>query len=245
MACAASPHSPPGIHCLVSAPGRVSLNRLQTPLLRSAVTAFLWLGVSRILAPAEQSAWSVLRELTFHNAPARDQPALEPAMVATPEAHGWHHLAAVRAAHLTQATLPPAVQADVEVVLSSLPAPWRAVVCAVALPEVEWSALPCAMGDRGALFAGPDPNTGAMTLWELWPSGRLHALPADAERPLGPGLPASITLRPKPRTAWCRVDLAFHALQMQRLAAERQVELDPSVWGIQLPHGPAVSLLEL
>ena len=257
-ACLPLPHSPPGVHCLVTAPGRVSLARLRTPLLRSAVPAFLRLGVTRIVAPADQSAWSVLQERTFHNAPVPDQPALVPDLVATPEARQWHRLSAVRSAHLARDALPPAVQADLDVVLSSLPAPWQAVVRSAAPPEVEWSALPSASGEGGALFAGPDPNTGAMSLWELWPSGRLHALPADTERPLGPGLPASVTLRPKPRTAWCRADYTFHAVQLQLPAAERQVllepwlvgvwcqlELDPTVWGIRLPHGPAVSLLEL
>lgn len=257
-ACAVGPPSPPGLHCLVTDPPRVRIEQLRTPLLRSAVAAFRQLGVARILPPVEQSPWSVLLERTFHNAPSRDHPALVPAQLSSPAALAWHRLADVRAAHLSQAALPPAVQVDLAVVLAWLPAPWLAVVCSEAAPPAPWTAYPAAPGSGGMLLEGPDPVSGAVRLWELWPSGRLHPLPGGAGRPLGPGLPACVWSQPKPPTAWDRSDLQFQALQQQRPAAERQqllepwfvglwpqLALDPSVWGLQLPSGQAVSLLEL
>lgn len=257
-ACDALPHCPPGLHCLVTAPSCVRVERLRSPLLRSAVAAFRRLGVARILPPAEQSPWSVLLEHTFHNAPSRDHPALLPAQLSSPAALAWHRLADVRAAHLSQAALPPAVQVDLAVVLAWLPAPWLAVVCSAAAPPAPWTAFPAALGSAGMQLEGPDPVTGAVRLWELWPSGRLHPLPAGVAHPMGPGLPACVWSQPKPPTAWDRSDLQFQALQQQRPAAERQpllepwfvglwprLALDPSVWGLQLPSGQAVSLLEL
>ena len=91
-ACDAVSRVPPGVHCLVTSPSRVRTDRLRTPLVRSAVEAFLRLNVGRVLALEEQSAWSVLLELTFHNAPAPDLPASCPDLVATPEARNWLRL---------------------------------------------------------------------------------------------------------------------------------------------------------
>jgi len=257
-ACDAVSRCPPGVHCLVTSPARVHQGSLRTPLLRSAVAAFLKLGVERILPLDEQSPWSVLLELTFHNAPTPSQPALLPSQLSSPEAQQWLRLMDVRAAHLGRHALSPAAQADLDVVVAWLPAPWRAVVCEEGLPGAAWLALPSPAGDDSVWFQGPDPVSGEGRLWELWPSGRLHPLPDGLAPAPGPGLPVCVSLRPKPQTAWSRADYVFHGLQQARPAGERQallepwlvgawhqLELDPAVWGIRLPHGPAVSLLEL
>lgn len=257
-ACDAVSRCPPGLHCLVTDPARVQVPLLRSPLLRGAVAAFQRLGVERIMPPEEQLPWSVLLELTFHNAPAPGQPPLLPSQMATSDAQHWLRLQDVRLAHQCQATLSPAVLADLLLVLAWLPAAWRAVVCSEDAPAAAWTALPCLPGGGGDLFAGPDPVSGAVRLWELWPSGRLHPWPADAPQPAGPGLPASVCLQPKPPEAWSRADYQFHAQQQARPAGERQVllepwlvgvyqhlDLDPSVWGVRMPYSSPVSLLEL
>lgn len=257
-ACDAVSRVPPAFHCLVTDPARVSLDRLRTPLARSAVKAFLGLGICRTLDLSAQSPWSVLIELTFHNAPTPGQEPLYPSSMGTDVARQWLHLQDVRVAALARDSLPPPVQADLALVLAWLPGPWRVVVCSATLPVPAWSALaPDAV--RGcALFAGPDPISGVMQFWELWPSGRLHPLPEDVPHPHGPGRPAFVALRPKDPTAWTRADYTFHAQQQLLPPSQRQpllepwhvgvwgeLELDPTVWGLRLPHGPAVSLLEL
>ena len=257
-ACDAVSRCPPGVHCLVTDPARVRVDRLRTPLLCSAVTAFQQLGVERVLPLAEQSPWSVLLELTFHNAPAASHPALLPSQVASPDARQWHRLQDVRAAHLSRGSLAAAVLADLALVLAWLPAPWHAVVCSEAPPVTAWLALASDPLCSSARFTGPDPVTGVLRQWELWPSGRLHPAPDGLAPMLGPGLPLSVSLRPKPRTAWSRADYQFHQQQLARPAGEREellepwfvgvwptMDLDPTVWGIRLPHGPTVCLLEL
>ena len=249
---------PPALHCLVTDPSRVTLDRIRTPLARSAVKAFLGLGVCRTLDILEQSQWSVLLELTFQNVPTPTQEPLSPSSMATADARQWLRLHDVREATLARDSLSPAVQADLDLVLAWLPSPWRAVVCSATPPVSAWSALASDATSGCALFEGPDPVSGGVLIWALWPSGRLHALPGGDTRPQGPGRPAFVTLRPKDPTAWTRADYTFHAQQLLLPASQRmpllepwhvgvwgELGLDPTVWGLRLPHGPAVSLLEL
>lgn len=258
MACTPRPGTPSGFHALVTAPDLVQAAAIRTPLARSAVQAFQRLRVCRVLSPAEQPPLSVLLELTFFSSPSPDHPALLPFAMASAPARQWWRLRDVRAAFLARASLPPDTQGDLDLVLAWLPLPWRNVVCSPALPPSDWQALPAPPGSCGPLFWGPDPLSGVEGLWELWPSGRLHAMPPGFARPLGPGRPACIRLRAKDRSAWTRADYTFHTVQQQRPAAERQplvepwvvgtwdeLELDPSTWGLRLPHDEVVDLLEL
>jgi hypothetical protein len=256
----ASPGRSSGLHTLVSAPDTLVLPPTCTPLVASAVAAFRKLGVIRVAAPEDQGLESVLLEHTFFNSPG---PAWEETCLADLSsglAHEWQRLVDVREAWLTRAMLSMVQRADLDLILSRLPHPWRALLVAPASPYAAWSAL-ALRPSRGCLplFLGPDPSSGQIELWELWPSGRLHALaPGAVSLPVGPSRPACVSLRPKDRTAWLRADYVFMAAQSLLPAGERSqllepwlvgvwadMDLDPAVWGIIPPHGEPVALLDL
>jgi hypothetical protein len=260
VACAVSPGPglPPGYHALVTAPAAVHLPPTSTPLVSTAVAAFRRLGVHRIVPPEGQRLESVLLELTFGNAPDPAWLPVSPAEVTTPAARSWLRLGDVRAAHTQQASLAPDEAGDLALILGRLPQPWRSAVTDPLPQRSEWLALPGATVSPLPLLWGPDPLSGVLGLWELWPSGRLHPLPGPQAVPVGPSRPACVVLRPKDRGAWERADLAFAAAQALLPASARQqplepwlvgvwstMQLDPAVWGITLPSGSSVSMEDI
>ena len=113
------------------------------------------------------------------------------------------------------------------------------------------SAAPAGGGSEGAVISGPWPAGGAAPppgfsgLWDLLPTGRLSPRMCPYVAP-GPGRPAMVSLRAKPRCAFTREDLAYCAEQAALPAAVRRgpppqepyfvgewdmLPVDPTVWG--------------
>ena len=249
---------PPGLHTLVTHPAQLQLPATCTPLVRSAVGAFRQLGVTRVLTPADQGFESVLRELTFYNSPGPEWQPVRPLDMSAASSKQWVRLADVRSAHLQRAQLSAAEAADLDCILGLLPPPWRAAVTDPAPVHSPWSSVP-PLPDIGLpVFHGPDPVSGELRLWELWPGGRLHCLPPGTAQAPGPVRPATVTLRPKDRTAWSRADHAYASAQQLLPTSDRrpllepwlvgiwpELPLDPAVWGIRPPSGLPVSLLDM
>ena len=167
----------PGPHWILTHP-TLALDQTAdlNSLTRSAIAAFLKLRVRRILLPEEQDFHSILLEPTFESAATPDHPALPHTAVTSPEAKRWLTLKLVREAyHQPEGTLSQDAQRDLEVILAALPGPWRAAIEQPQPPTVDWQALSAPLDER-QLFQGPDPVTGDIKTWELWPSGRLHPL---------------------------------------------------------------------
>lgn len=245
---------PPGYHALVTAPERVQLASIPTKLLRDSCTAFRGLHVQRLSPLEPLCPWSILLELTFNPHPPPDCPPIRVEDMASADAATWVRLRDVRTAVLNRPALTACAAQDLEVILSRLPSQWHQVVHLQELPNCTWRMFTNAAGHRPVL-QGPDPISEDTRLWELWPSGRLHPLPADALVPEGPSNPALIQLLPKPKSAWLRQDLVQHAAQQDLPPSDRKgiqepwfvgswedMQLDPRVWGIRV-HGIEVNLL--
>ena len=253
---------PPGYHWLVTDPNATGrLDNVRSLLLKTAISAFLLLGVQRILAPEEQEFESVMLELTFQGhttvGTADRSTNLRLSDVNSADARGWLRLSDVRQAHLHRGQLSEEARTDLATVLAALPAAWRAHILAPQPPPSPWTALH-APGDPARIFEGPNLQTGAICLWELWPSGRLQLLPEGTPRPPTQPRPALIMHQPKAREAWTRADLEFMAAQSALPPAQREdilepylvgiwqdLQLDPRVWGIKTANGQTVSLLGL
>lgn len=251
--------TPPGHHWIVTRPldGEL-LAGVTTPYVRDAVLAFRRLKVTRIKAPAHQDFHSVMLEHTFDNAALPLAERLSPMALMTLEGRSWLRLRQVRAAWIRRTTLSEAVQLDLQRVLDALPLNWRAKVSAEEDGVSGWSEI-CAPDDGSpSVFEGPDPMTDELSLWELWPGGRLHPLSYPMVRTNRQPRPALCYTKPKPNYAWTRADWTFHEAQMERPARDRvqimepwmvgvweELQLDPRVWGFEARAGTAeVRLLD-
>ena len=199
-------------------------------------------------------------EHTFFNSPGMAWGETRPIDLATPLARQWLRLADIRGAFYNRAVLGAAENADLDLILARLPPPWQALLVDPEPQRAPWAMLP-RRHDHGSLplLQGPDPLTGDMKLWELWPSGRLHALGTGVvPLPMGPSRPVCVSLRPKDRSAWVRADYLYEAAQRLLPADERQellepwllgiwadMDLDPAVWGIHLPHDDPIALADI
>ena len=251
-----TPGIPPGYHALVTAPEAVRLHSIRTQMLRDSCTAFLRLRVQR-LSPLEPPCHrSILMELTFNPLPPDDCLPISVGDMVSAEAPSWVRLRDVRNALLHQGDLTESAAQDLTFILSRLPPQWCAAVQLPDLPECAWAMFPAAAGRR-PLLRGPDPVSDHTRLWELWPSGRLHPLPADVPAPDGPTSPVLVQLLPKPKSAWLRDDLQQFAAQQQMPPQHRigilepwlvgswdDMQLDPRAWGIRV-RGVEVNLLDL
>lgn len=251
------PGLPEGYHWIVTCPSAGDVHNVKSAMLRAALRAFLQLGVRRIQAPTTQDFQSVMLELTFHNV-LQGTEAVEMLDVQSDTAKSWLRLRDVREAHLHRQQLTEEERVDLALVLSRLPVTWRAKVEAVTPPDSPWHAWATTGTTATVTLEGPDPLSGNVGLWELWPSGRLQKLQQDQVRPAGPPRPALVTTKPKPQAAWNRADLDFMEAQRQLPREERQeivepylvglwdsLQLDPRVWGIGGGHDPEVNLLEM
>ena len=249
---------PAGYYQLVTDGGRIALPAGGTPFVCAMADAFARLPLCRAVQPAAQGFDSVLLELTYGNSMLPDavQPVL-PAEVAEP-ARAWHRLRDVRAAHQRERALSAPERAALALILSRLPAPWRDVVTADRRPDPVWTVL-SARGANPMMLAGPDPVSGELRSWELWPCGVLHPLPLDFRPPAGAlARPALVVTKPKPRSAWRRVDYEFFEAQRPLPPEERQdveepwlvgvydeMQLDPDAWGVRVDRDTVVSLTSL
>ena len=249
---------PLGFYRLVTDPGAALLPSVASPLVHSMITAFSKLNISRIAPPSSQSFESIMLELTFNNVVPDHSP------VCTEEvselARQWHRLRDVRAVYLGALGSQPLAtpeQTALDLILARIPDCWRSAVLAPNPSGCAWRVV-SPPGATVVVLSGPHPETTASTLWELWPSGRLHPLPAGTLCPSGPGRPALVELRAKPKTAWSRHEFNFAASQLQLLPALRReveepwlvgvwgdMQLDPQVWGICLDAYTRVTLLQL
>ena len=246
---------PPGFHALVTAPETVQLADIPTKLLRESCTAFRSLRVQRLSPLEPLCPRSILLELTFNPHPPPDCPPIHVEDMASEVAVAWVRLRDVRTAVLNRQALSESAAQDLEIILARIPPQWHQVVHLQELPDCDWRLFTNVAGHRPVL-QGPDPVSEEARLWELWPSGRLHPLPVDAQVPEGPTKPALIQLLPKPKSAWLRQDLDQHAAQQALPPSDRKgilepwlvgswedMQLDPRVWGIHF-HGDEVNLLD-
>lgn len=253
------PDLPPGHHWIVTCPDDGgSAATITTPYVRDAVDAFRQLRVKRIMEPRHQDFDSVMLEHTFARANPPHHAGLDASALASATGRTWLRLSQVRAAWQARASLAADVLADLHIVLSAIPQPWKAAVTDHQTPDPLWAEL---FSQEGApsVFEGPDPQSGEQRLWELWPGGRLHPLSYPFVRPHRTPRSALVDLRPKPKLAWVRADWEYHEEQMQLPREEREelqepwlvgvweeMQLDPRVWGLEERRGqPAVSLLRM
>ena len=220
-----------------------ALDAVRTPYTRESVQALRSLRVTRVVPTAGIDGHSALLELTYHN-DAFQAPAVTSALAFT-----WARLRDLRAAFHASATLSPIELADLQAVVSALPAPWRAAVTSIAPPACAW----CVVSPTGSdvmVLEGPEVGAvptqgGPRVLWQLLPTGRL----APYRRPFAPPpdtpqRPALVVFRDKPRWAYTRAD---RAAQAAARASHRDVQpvtephlagvwdalhLDPTVWGV-------------
>jgi exonuclease III len=254
------PHSTPsGHHWIVTAPQEGALlSNITTPYMRDAVLAFRRLKVSRIMAPASQDFQSVMQEHTFDNSAVPLGERLGPSALTTLEGRSWLRLRQVRAAWVRRAALAPAVHQDLMRVLDALPHSWKDQVTSAEEPESDWTEVYAPDDGSPSVFEGPDPMSGEVGLWELWPGGRLHPLSVPFVRPNHRPRPALVHTKLKPKYAWKRSDWTFHEAQLALPSEEREeikepwligvwedLQLDPRVWGFEAKRGTAeVRLLD-
>ena len=250
------PGQPPGYHALVHAPETVHLPSIPTQLARDSVKAFLNLRIHRIPLLDPPCLRSLLLEPTFNNSLSPDLPPIKLDTMSSHEASTWFRLQDVRVAFLSGQQLSPSAVSDLDSVIARLPLPWKTAVTLPDLPPSPWN-LFSPLGDSGPILEGPDPSSGCVRLWELWPSGRLHPLPLPAPLPNSPPRSALIHLQLKPRDAWLRSDYDLHSAQQGLPAHQRQdilepwfvgawedLQLDPRVWGLKV-DGIDISLLDM
>jgi hypothetical protein len=255
----ALPGLPAGYHWPVTCPaaGAGRLGEVKSAMLKAALTAFMQLGIKRILSHEEQDFESIMVELTFYNPTPEHVAGVLPTDVQTEAARSWTRVRDVRAAHLRRDQLGQDEMADLTMIIGRLPQAWRAQVVTTVVDPSAWMALPVA-ADQQATFEGPDPVTRAVCLWELWPSGRLQKLPPGSPRPGGAMRPALVTYALKPPAAWDRADHEFVEAQRELPPSERvellepylvgawdSLQLDPRAWGIAHRTGSKVSLLDM
>lgn len=172
--------------------------------------AFAALAVSRIVLPADQGFHSVLAEPLFYNdlvgvdmLGGRDRPGLWDLLHG--HARGWRYLRDVYAAiHDAQRPRSLALEAAIAVVLSAVPAAWRAHLLTHPPPAAQWECAlvpaplvqrPAYVVRRAAGFQGPAgeaaggaagaglPQPQAQAFWVL-ASGRLMPLLPGAVAPV-------------------------------------------------------------
>ncbi|KAJ9512291.1 hypothetical protein QJQ45_012924 [Haematococcus lacustris] len=216
-----------------------------SPRLQAHVTAIAQLKLHRVVAPAAQSHFSVLAEPLRFNALVRlrGRPDSDPLAV---EALRWTHVRHVREAlhrprsAFVSAEQQAAVRWEADMARATLPEPWQQVVDVRQLPAPEWE---CAWGGTGFLVRRVPSQR--PTHW-VSPSGRLVALDAQGQGPLGavgvlPGeewQAAAVVLLDKPHY---RLSLEESAAHMRPLPEQRggaaapaalEPRLDPQVWGM-------------
>ena len=243
---------PPGYHWMVTRPeaGRHLVHRVATESYRASLSAFLSLGVCRIVPVEDQDFSSVMLELTFQN-PIPPCPGIDPAAMTTAVALTWSRLRDVRRAFQGRHSLPPDQASDLQVILAKLPSHWRVATCMAVDPPSSWSAI-SAPGDPVTVFEGLDPNLPvansrdsahgaapggppAPRLWLLVPTtGRLQPLtdPAYVRNPAVPPRPALVVTKLKPRAAWDRADYNFAEEQRELPKADRRDLLEPWLVGL-------------
>ncbi|KAJ9513311.1 hypothetical protein QJQ45_001346 [Haematococcus lacustris] len=196
-----------------------------SPRLQAHVTAIAQLKLHRVVAPAAQSHFSVLAEPLRFNALVRlrGRPYSDPLAV---EALRWTHVRHVREAlHRPRSAFvsdeqQAAVRWEADMVRATLPEPWQQVVDGRQLPAPEWE---CAWGGMGFLVRRVPSQR--PTHW-VSPSGRLVALDAQGQGPLGalgvhPGVEwqaAAVVLLDKPSY---RLSLEERAAHMRPLPEQR------------------------
>ncbi|KAJ9520734.1 hypothetical protein QJQ45_007590 [Haematococcus lacustris] len=196
-----------------------------SPRLQAHVTAIAQLKLHRVVAPAAQSHFSVLAEPLRFNALVRlrGRPYSDPLAV---EALRWTHVRHVREAlHRPRSAFASdeqqaAVRWEADMVRATLPEPWQQVVDGRQLPAPEWE---CAWGGMGFLVRRVPSQR--PTHW-VSPSGRLMALDAQGQGPLGalgvhPGVEwqaAAVVLLDKPSY---RLSLEERAAHMRPLPEQR------------------------
>lgn len=243
---------PDGPAWVLASPAQGQLARIRSPAYRQAVESFLELGVKRVMEPADQDFWSIMRETTFHNEASG---SILPTALQSQRARTWLRLSDVR--HASASALAPDEQMDLATILEALPAPWATAATSATEPPPTWVAVAThtAAGEAGppgprVVVCGPWPNPGPPEplgftgQYDLLPTGRLAArigLPPV----LGPGRPALVILRAKPRVALRREDFDYMAQQATLPAATRlapvepylvgewaTLAVDPRVWGL-------------
>ncbi|KAJ9505846.1 hypothetical protein QJQ45_010644 [Haematococcus lacustris] len=207
-----------------------------SPRLQAHVTAIAQLKLHRVVAPAAQSHFSVLAEPLRFNALVRlrGRPDSDPLAV---EALRWTHVRHVREAlhrprsAFVSAEQQAAVRWEADMARATLPEPWQQVVDVRQLPAPEWE---CAWGGTGFLVRRVPSQR--PTHWVL-PSGRLVALDAQGQGPLGavgvlPGeewQAAAVVLLDKPHYRLSPEERAAHMrpLPKQRGGAAAPAALEP------------------
>ena len=130
----------PGAHWIVTSPSLVPARPL-----------------ARIAKTSAQSLPSIFLELTFHNS-APDSTSLSLDDLSTPMARSWLRLRSVHDAFLQRSSLPLDALADLNLILSSLPPPWRtALISTSPAPTPAWTSI-SHPDDPISIFLGPDPN---------------------------------------------------------------------------------------
>ena len=256
---------PPGAHWVITSPTIVPARDCTTPSYQASLSAFRQLPITRVLLPEHQPLESILLELTFNNtAPGgRSTPI---SSMSSPMARSWLRLRAVHAAWLRHDQLNFQESDDLYTIIFNLPQPWFDAIITGdddPPPPPIWSSI-SHPDDAIQLFLGPDPNFGtpaSRSLWELWPSGRLHPYDGAFVAPdpaVSPPRPALVQHRPWSKHNWLRREHDF-TLEQEELPPDArrelvepwlvgiydQMDLDPTVWGITFGPTESVSLLDI
>ena len=243
---------PPGAQWLFTAEAATVsdwVQRIPSPSVRAAATAFSRISPRRIVQPEQQEWESVLVEATFHNGIT----SVSPDSLQTSTAAQWRRLKDVRAAHQQRQQLSAAQLTDLQLILASLPPPWYSVVTDPNSLNSQWVVL-LGSPEGTTLLEGPDPATGQVRRWEAAQTGLLERMHTPFVRGSEPGLPALVVLQPRHPRAWDSEDRAFHegqadlpaqarqrVMQPQFLGLWESIDVDPRVWGM----GSDCSLLRL
>ena len=243
---------PPGAQWLLAADAAAVsewTQRIASPSVRAAATAFSQVRLRRIMQPEQQEWESVMVETTFHNGVT----SVGVDSLQTSEAAQWRRLRDVRAAHQQREQLPAAQLADLQLILAGLPTAWHSAVTGPSSPSSQWVVLSGSPEDI-VWLEGPDPATGQTRVWEAAQTGLLERMNSPFVRGPEPGLPALVVLQPRHKRSWDSEDRAFHEEQAALPAQARQrvmqprllglwegIDVDPRVWGM----GGDSSLLQL
>ena len=207
-----------------------------------SVGAFAQLPICRVVPPEEQSLWSVLIEPTFGPRPQHGS-SIDMAALRTEEARQWLTLREVRGAWRGRGALAPDACFDLDDVMASLPECWGVMITSSDEPECQWVQVSPSDGMFPAVHECSDG-----TLWELWPSGRLHPLVRPFVRPPLAPLPALVVCRDRPRHAWGYEDYAAEVCPQDfwLVGLWDELAIDPTVWGLAATPGyAATSLLHM
>ena len=249
---------PPGAHWVVTRPLVVPLHSCSTPSFQASLDAFRQLGIKRILPPPLQDFHSVMMELTFSTPLLPTYPGIPQSSMTSVMARSWLRLSDVRAAFLLRTSLGQPAHLDLDSILGSLHPAWLHFVTLPIDPPSPWLAVTSPDAPL-ILFQGPDPSSGIICLWELWPGGRLHPFSGAFTLP-NPNLlrPALVIYHNSPKSSWQRAQWTYHVAQLNLPPSNRRpllepwlvgvwdyVDLDPRVWGVSHALADSTPLLDL